>query len=337
MNKQDILSLIQTQIDAGVISKNDLRVLTGESAVVEQADSVGGPMGNGPVGGPAPVAAATAPATETNHNKVANIFYGIGTIIVLAGIITFIIIHWNSLGIIGQIGVTLGISVVTYISGFLTRNAERGTLSEIMFLISGVLMPIGIFVLLDITRVNIDSGTLAVIAVIIGFMYGFASYATKRAVPILLSVFAFSWAYYMALDAFLNPAYELFQYATIVLGIAYIFVGHSFDNGDKLKQRVAHTMYTMGTLGILIAGAFIGDLWNFAQFLVIAGLCYVSTKLKSSGMLFISALFLMIQVFKVTFEYFSSSFSWPLMLILGGFIIIGIGYATFRVNSKYIR
>jgi len=40
--------------------------------------------------------------------------------------------------------------------------------------------------------------------------------------------------------------------------------------------------------------------------------------------------------FKMTQEYFTGTFGWPISLMICGITLIGIGYYAFKLNKKYI-
>ena len=54
-------------------------------------------------------------------------------------------------------------------------------------------------------------------------------------------------------------------------------------------------------------------------------------------MLVLGSLYLMGYIMKITAEYFSDSLGWPVSLVLVGFALIAIGYATFMMNQRFMK
>jgi hypothetical protein len=64
---------------------------------------------------------------------------------------------------------------------------------------------------------------------------------------------------------------------------------------------------------------------------------FIAIHLRSRAVLIFGAAFLVGDIFKLTSEYFQDSLGWPLMLVLAGFLLIGVGYLTFYLNNKYLK
>jgi uncharacterized integral membrane protein len=58
--------------------------------------------------------------------------------------------------------------------------------------------------------------------------------------------------------------------------------------------------------------------------------------MKSKSFLTFGAIFLVTYVFKITAEYFTDGLGWPLVLVIVGLAIIGIGYLAFSLKKKYM-
>ncbi len=55
------------------------------------------------------------------------------------------------------------------------------------------------------------------------------------------------------------------------------------------------------------------------------------------ALLVFGSLFLGGYLAKITGEYFSDSLGWPLALVLVGFMLMGVGYLTFRLKRTYLE
>ncbi|MDQ3014507.1 MAG: DUF2157 domain-containing protein [bacterium] len=335
MDKKQIISFIQNQIALQKISHEDL---------VAIAEGTPPTIGSTPVASDIPV--STAAIQEGTSKNVINTFYIIGAIIVLVGVIILIGQNWDEIGYLGRVLVTLGISLVTYMAGLVFSKSVHNALSQVLFLISAVLAPVGVIIMLDEMDIDITIMTQAIMALILAIMYGVAYLISRKNILIMAVVIFATWAYY----AFLIEVFDellfdnnLIQWATMFLGFWYIALAYGFtgilsanDPRPQEKKAVSHLLYAGGTLAILGAGISIGGIWDLIFILFIFGAFYASIFLRSRAMLIIAAGFLVGHVIKLTSKYFIDSIGWPLALIICGFIVIGVGYMTYYFNKKYI-
>jgi hypothetical protein len=371
MEKQQLISLIQSQIAEGKISKEDL------SQIIS-----------------AEVVSAPVVVKEETSKKLIDVFYAIGGIIAVIGVIILVAQNWAEIGLLGRIFVTLGISVATYVIGLLVKDEEKNVLSQIMFLISSVLAPVGVSITLDEFGIEFTATILALVSVCLAVLYGFAFWdSTKRRVLVLISaifaaisVFALAsetdstnlfllsasalsavWAgvyafvisktkmhplmivvaffgtvatYFLSMEFFADSynAVDYFKWLTILVGASYILLSSNIENqnNDRDIRIIKNIFYGIGTLAVLGTGISFGGVFDLILILVIFGFFYASVYFRSSLMLLFSALFLISHILKITSEYFSDSVNWAVMLIFIGFLIIGIGYTSFYLNKKYI-
>src|SRR5213595_2646562 len=99
MDKQQVLSFIEGQLATGKISREDLKIFTGDSSMSQ-------PIGSAPY---SPTSQALPTKHESSKNLI-NTFYAIGAIIVTIGVGILIAQHWDEIGFLGRIVVTAGIS-----------------------------------------------------------------------------------------------------------------------------------------------------------------------------------------------------------------------------------
>src|SRR3989344_2251645 len=144
MDKQQIISLIKSELDAGKISKDDLfNLAREENAGTFQT-----------IPGTSRVVSSGAPPKADSSKNLIKTFYTIGAIIAIVGVGILLAQNWYEIGFIGRILVTLGISLATYIAGFLLRAPGQRIISQIMFVISAALAPLGSYVLLEETIID---------------------------------------------------------------------------------------------------------------------------------------------------------------------------------------
>jgi hypothetical protein len=327
MEKQQLISLIQRQIEEGTITKDEISQLIGGTQISQVSQT------------------QVIEKKEDHTKNLINIFYGIGAIIVLIGVIVLIAQNWTEIGFIGRIGVTLGISFVAYVLGFVLVNHEQKILSPLAFVISAALAPLGSYVWCDELNIRFDITTQIIVSTLITVLFANALLITKKNILILVTIGYSTWLYFAIFAQLLDSGYvenELIKWAVMFLGIAYLLISYGLvdhdTSGEHLKEKksIQRVLYAFGTLGVLGAGIAVGGFFDVLFIAVLFGMFYLSIYVKSSEMLTFSALFLMAHIIKLTAEYFTDTLGWPIALIGIGLMIISVGYATFYINKNYI-
>lgn len=325
MDKEQVVTFIQSQIAAGKISKSDLLALAGSTGS-QSPVNIGG---NSMVG-------------ESPKN-LTHIFYYIGAIIAVIGVVILIAQNWNDIGLMGRLAVTVGISFATYVAGYLFKTQRA--LSQVMFTIAAAVAPVGAYVLADSLNADFDLNAQIVAALVLFVIFGAAWFVTKRNILVLLTIGFATWAYYACIIKVFEVSYldfDLMKWATIILGVAYLFIAYGYQNAmvaeaeDKEKNAVQKLLYALGTLGILSAGIAVGGIFDLVFIALVFGAFYLSVFVKNRLVLILGALFLMGHIIKITSKYFADSVGWPVALIAIGFLVIGVGYGTFYLNKKFI-
>lgn len=310
MNKQETLAFIQRQIESGVITREEAAGMPSMGV-----DTV-----------------------ENKSHNLINTFYGIGGVIVVIGVIILVVQNWQDIGFVGQMLVTLGLSLVTFISALIFNRPQHDKLSQVFFTISAALAPIGVVVFCNEMGIEIERwGTQTIVALILFTIYLAAYYASKKNILVFISTVFATWAYYAILLNVLegssgimaSDSALILKWATIILGACYIVLGNRFT-------PLRDFFYNVGALGILSAGIMIGGFFDVIYIAFIFAAFYGSVYLKSRGMLTLGAMFLIAHIIKITSEHFAGSVGWPLALVFIGFVVIGIGCGTLWINRKYI-
>ena len=324
MDKQQLLSFIQQQVDAGNLSKGDLLSLAQNGG------------------------AEVAPLKKEESSKnLIHVFYAIGAIIAIIGVGILVAQKWDERRFAGRVLVTLGISVVIYLAGLTLRKPEQRVISQIMFIIAAALAPLGSFVLLKEAHIDFDWVTQLSTACVLAVLFGVALVISKRNILLLVTIAFLTWAYYTFIMKVFGFDYydsNILQWAGMLLGASYLFVGYGFkslwpatsESDEKEKNSIQHVLYGFGALGILSSGISIGGLFDLIFIAFIFAAFYGSVYLKSRAMLIFGALFLMAHIIKITSKYFLDSVGWPVALIVIGFLVIGVGYMTFYLNKRFI-
>lgn len=334
MDKQQTIDLLKRQLSSGQISKDDLLGIIGDQYQSSPTQVT-------------PQNIILNSVEESHAINIVSIFYGIGAIIALVGVAILVEQNWKEIGFVGRILVTLGLSLVTYISGILLSNSTHSKLSQVMFTISAVLAPLSVYVMLEEGNIDFTRLIQFYSAIVLSIIYGFAYFVSKKNILVLITVWFGSWAYYSIIYEILgNQNYnsDLLQWTSLILGVVYVLIATGFKSTGnqndiaevKEKTSIANVLYGFGTLLVLGAGISIGGIFDLLFIVVIFFAFYGSVFLKSRAMLIFSSLFLMAHIGKITSKYFADSIGWPVALIVTGFLVIGVGYMSYNLNKKYI-
>jgi len=124
----------------------------------------------------------------------------------------------------------------------------------------------------------------------------------------------------------------------MVIGASYLLLAHSFRDG--WNKKLIGLLYFFGITGFLAAAfsqVFISFLWQMLFFVILLGGLFLSVYVKSRSILIVSTLFLIAHVSYITGEYFADSLGWPIVLVILGFVFIGLGYVSITINKRFLK
>lgn len=331
MDKQQAVGFIKEQLRTGLLSKDDLLTLVGgEVATISSA--VQGEH-----------------TRDAGSKSLIHVLYGVGAIIAIVGVVILIAQNWDEIGFSGRLLVTLGVSFFSYAIAMALRSVEQRVLSQVLYIVSSTLAPLGVFVLLQESQIDFSWMMQFWIATGLFVVFGSALMISKRNILVLIPLFFASWGYYALIWHFLSFDYSVFnldvlKWASILLGACYILVGLGYSTAtlpegmqdENERKAVKNALYGLGTLAVLTAGISLGGVFDLIYIVFIFTAFYGSVFLKSRAMLLLGALFLVAHIINLTEQYFVDSIGWPVALILIGFLVIGIGYGTLYLNRKFI-
>lgn len=282
----------------------------------------------------------------TQKLGIAEILYYIGGAIVFLGISILIWQNWSTLSIVTKILATLGSGIAAYFVGLIfSKNEKTETVGSAFYLISALVMPIGLYVVFDSAGLNVAShGTQSLISGILLGTYLLSYFVFRKNVLLLFSILFATWFYYVFVAYLFGRSPEWlknFEYLTLASGLGYILLGYSFSKNERAS--LSGFLYSFGILGFLGAAFALGG-WEPSQNifweLIFPGLVFatlfISVHLKSKAFLTFGTLYLMAYILKITTEYFTGGLGWPLALVIAGLMLIAVGYLSFYLKNKYI-
>lgn len=276
-----------------------------------------------------------------------NVMFAISTVS-LFGTVAVVFGNWKEVISPVRIMLTLGLAILVYILGLVFKDEKYKTLSQVLFVISTALAPIGSYVFIYEKNISIDWKINLIISIAWSILYIFAYFFTqKRNVLFFINVIYLTWVYSVIITKILNIYNSdtlFYKLAVIVLGLSYILIAYSrkdqliIDKSDgKEKRAIQNMLYLAGSIGILGTSYSFGKSFDVFYIGILFIAFYSSILFKSRIMLLVASGFLIAEITKLTSRYFINSIGWPLSLIVIGFLVIGVGYFTFNLNKKYIQ
>ena len=327
MDKEQLLQELSAKIASGEMGRDEIVQRLGLSQLTQSPHY------------------ASVEKEKNHHLSVTKTLYVLGAGVVVIGVLIFIAQVWNDMGSFGHIFITLGLGLlITLLGSMLLKQKPETSLGTVFHFIGGMLIPGGAIVTLD--EMNLDTDWLiALIFVGIFVFYLFLNTVHKNAILTFFSIANGTAAIYLILNAMIGGPFSgffeiksIYEYLTMVIGIAYMSLAYSFKNGWNSKLiGVLNFFGVTGLLGAAFIQVFDSGIWELLYFVVVFGALFLSVYMKSRVILIISTLFLTAHVTYITSEYFADSLGWPVALVLLGFMFIGLGYASITINKKYIN
>ncbi|MDD4409072.1 MAG: hypothetical protein PHW52_00270 [Candidatus Pacebacteria bacterium] len=323
-NKEEVLQYIKTIAEQKIVSRDEL---------IDTYD-----MGSG----------AKKEAISRKRLDMAQILYYIGGGIVFLGIFILIWQNWSSLMFGTKVIATFGAGIAAYFIGLLfSRNEKTEKASPAFYLIFSLVTPIGLSVIFD--NAGFDAGSYGVQSLISGIMLVSLLLSLtifRKNFFILFSILFGTWLFFsltslMVESALSSDDWEFYMYRIFVVGVTYILMGYSFSK-DK-RDSLCGFLYGFGIFGVLGAALALGKwypgqnpFWELIYPGLVFAALFLSVHLKSKAFLVWGTFFLMVYIFKITSEYFSTGLGWPLALVIAGLFMIGAGYMFISIKKKYL-
>ncbi len=272
------------------------------------------------------------------------LFYILGATIALIGILFFIAQVWDLISSFGRILVTLGFGLLIAAMGSILLKQKPDTnLGAFFHIIGGALIPSGI--LITLFELDVDINSLWVIAVVFGVTFAFyllLGIAHKHTVFTFFAILNGTLCLYALFGVIVDgPAYDnenIYAYFYMMIGAVYLALAYAFRVG--WNKYLVSILYILGGalfLGATFSQVFDSIAWQLIYFLILSGGFLLSVYAKKRYIFAISIIFLVAHIVYITNEYFADSIGWPISLLILGFLFIGLGYAFFTINKRYIK
>ncbi len=281
------------------------------------------------------------------HFRLSDMLAAVGGAIVFLGVAVLVWQNWARLGSLAQILATLGSGIAAYAAGLsFLQHKTYGRLAEAFFLLSALLLPLGLFVTFREAGYDINEPmTHVVVAGVLTLTFLSSFFLFRTSLFLLFTVFAATWLYY-AFTTLLTQGNPLFEpwnfsfYRTLIAGLSYILIGHELQKMGR--YTLAGFLQGTGVFAFLLSAILLGHwepdqsfFWETLSPGLALGAIFLSLWSRVRSFLVFGALFLMINILKLTAEYFQESLGWPVALIAAGACLIIVGFITLKLGKKY--
>lgn len=279
---------------------------------------------------------------------IAEILYYIGGGIVFLGIVILVFQNWDTFGFATKLLATLGAGIAAYVTGVLFAHDPRTeNVGSAFYLISALVMPVGLFVVLD--HAGIDTGTAGAhsfVSIVLFVTYIASYFVFRKNLFIFFSIVFGTWFFFTITSLLISggPAFDtanFYEYRILIVALSYILMGYYFAR--EHTSAISNFLYNFGIIGLLGSALALGGwtpeqhaFWELVYPLLVFGAIFASIYIKNKTFLTWGTIFLMIYIMKITGEYFSTGLGWPLALVLAGLAMIGVGYMSVSLKKKYL-
>ena len=294
-------------------------------------------------------AGASGAAADDRRNRYSRVLFFIGGGVICIGIVALIGQVWNDLGPVMHVVVTLGSGLAAYTVGVLfSWSGKAGAAGPAFFLVAALVLPLGIVVAMDEAGLDPEKLGLQSLTAVVLLGVFLGTYLLFRNVSLLVYVIGYGiWAFFAITEFMAGPSprfdQETFiEYRILAVGLTLMFLAWAF--AGTRREILTAPLYALGSLAFLGSALALGGwkpnqnmLWELAFPGLVFAVVYLSVHVRSMLLLVIGSLFFGGYLAKITGEYFSDSLGWPVALILLGFMLMGVGYLTFRLKQTYLK
>jgi hypothetical protein len=271
---------------------------------------------------------------EKSSGILTRIFGYIGGIFVFAGIAIFVGMHWDEIGAVGRIMLTLGIGYCLFVMAVAVakdRRFERAATP--LFIMAALLQPAGIVVALkEYSHGGDPAHGLMFMNFVMLIEQGLAFMALRRTFLALSSIFFGASMFVIGFDL-LHIDRNL---EGAVIGLSLTAIAWALSNSPH--RAIAGITYFVG------GAAFLDAAWDAlhhspAEVLFLGlscGTIFLSTVARSRALLTLGTLATVGYIGEFTAEHFAHDNNWPFVLMFVGVVLIGFSALAVKINKKYI-
>lgn len=277
------------------------------------------------------------------------LFNYLGGMLIFLGIGYFIVDNWNNLNNFIRVFTTLGAAIIAFVVGILYYKAKKEASSAAFFMLSALLLPIGLQVSLTVAHVSWNENIIKLfISGICLAVFLSAQYLAPRTIFLLFTII-YASLFYLSVLLFNPNSTSLLRYLDnydfIILGISYISLGYYLANENQYP--LAGPLYFFGALFVLAESFSLGDLtiagyvisqWEIFTPILIIAVLMLAIPLSSKSFLYLGAIFLLLYLGDLATKLIPifGDTGWSLLLIVLGLLMMMVGYLVIFLRKKML-
>lgn len=330
--KQQIISDIQTALDTGFVTVDDLRELEAAPSPSRR-----------------PTAGLKSQPVDTKLNAV-DVMFSIAGVILFGAIMATLAQSWEDLGGLGRIACSGGVGVLLwvvayYLLGLANRTDIRRGLARSLLLTGSLLLIVGGYIAVnEVTggygRINFTAAGVALL--IVGFIHIAFDWKLRERVllliGLLLVVASFPAVLFGVLSE-LNASADLWALVLIgsvaILVYAARLISRLYPNRPGIARAYDAVATFIALASMLVAtGGNYDVIWHAILIGSVLGIFYLSIVLQNKDLLGNASLFLVLAIISIALRYFSAyGVAFSLIVAAGG--LLSTAAVAAHINRKY--
>ncbi len=274
---------------------------------------------------------------QNQTSLLSRVFSLLGATFLFAGLSVFIALNWEVMNTWARIIITLGSGLAVFILALIAaRDRLYAQARTPLYIIAAILQPTGILVTLD--ELSDGGDWHAAVLIMSGAMVlqQGITFAQKQDTTLLFTTLLFACWFAGTLFDLLYMDVDLIlliiglSVCALCMGLAKI-PGQPHRGMTPFWFLCASTSIYVG-LFALVEDTLLEWLFLFAT----CGGVFLSTVIPSRMVLVSSTVAILAYVGYFTSEYLLDAVGWPLLLMVMGLVMIGLGAMAVRINQRYI-
>jgi hypothetical protein len=281
------------------------------------------------------VAGSSEFKAETSSGILSRLFGYVGGIFIFVGLAIYVGMRWDDLNSAGRILLTLGSGFCVFVMALVCTTDQRFEKAATpLFLVAALLQPTGIVVLLkEYSHGGDPAYGLLFMNLVMAVQQGCAFWARQRSV-LALSTIVFTLGFFTIAFDLLHINHDLIG---VTVGASLMCIAWSLDTSRH--KSIAPLCYFFGSV-VFLCAAF--DWLRHTSIEIVflglaCGLIFLSTVARSRTLLLVGTLALIGYLGHYIAEHFAHNLNAPLLVMLIGFLLIGLGVVAVQINNRYIK
>jgi hypothetical protein len=243
--------------------------------------------------------------------------------------------RWDDLNSAGRILLTLGSGFCAFVMALVCTTDQRVERAATpLFLVAALLQPTGIVVMLnEYSRGGDPAYGLLFMNAVMAIQQGCVFWAKQRAV-LALSTIVFALGFFTIAFDLMHIDHDLIG---VTIGASLMCVAWSLDTSRH--KSIAPLCYFFGSI-VFLSAAYHWLRHSPIEVLFLGLACgciFISTVARSRTLLLVGTLALIGYLGDYIAEHFAHNLNAPLLVMLVGFLLIGLGVVAVQINNRFIR